>query len=135
MGLNIIKKRMIWTKRLFSLVALVLGLYLFGDFRINDVNVRDYLHEHISAQNIAMAKTELSKAFATLYQMLDAGIKDQSVAKKSPQKEAAPAKQLDQISEFDQQKMKKLLEKHVADKPEAQPKSKKPGQQANDYLN
>lgn len=126
---------MIWTKRLFTLFAVVLGLYLFGDFRINDVNVRDYLHQHISPQNIAVAKTELSKALNTLYQMLDASFKNQTVAKKSPEKEASPAKELDQISEFDQQKMKKLLEKHVTDKPSAQPKSKKPGQQANDYLN
>lgn len=121
---------MTWTKRLLTLFFVVLGLYLFGDFRINDVNVRDFLRGQISPQNVKVVKAELSKAWATVYQIMSDGFKNQTVAPESPVQNN-PEKDLDQISDIDQLRMKKLLEKHVTEKA---PKSKKSGRQANDYL-
>ena len=124
---------MVWTKRFFSIVMIILGLYLFGDFRINDVNVRDFLHQHIKPQNIAAIKEELLKALAPVYQMVEVSFKDQTTNNStSVSQSQKPEKSMDQISEFDQKRMQKLLEKNLNPPKDKQPRKK--DQQATDYL-
>lgn len=124
---------MVWTKRALAVILAISGLYLFGDFRINDVNVRDYLHANISPQHVAVAKKELLAAWNTVYQMIDGRFKAQTASPK-PTQAVQPQKDLDQISEFDQKRMQKLLEKHISDKPAKGGKDSGKDRQASDYL-
>lgn len=130
---DINKSTMVWTKRLFAVILIIFGLYLFGDFRINDVNVRDYLRANISAQHVALVKRELLTAWATVYQMIDKGFKAQTVVPKATQA-SQPSKDQDQISEFDQKRMQKLLEKNLSEKPAKNNKDAAKDRQASDYL-
>ncbi len=105
---------MVWTKRFLFALAVLLGLYLFGDFRVNDVNVRDYLRQKVSLKQFSGLPEEVSKALKPLYQMLKESFKDDS---QPDQKLSAVDEKthdgLDNLTESDQKKMQKLIEKNM----------------------
>ena len=50
----------------FYTVCLVTFLYFFGDFRINDVNVRDTIRSYVTWQNIQMIRSRLVHLYSAV---------------------------------------------------------------------
>lgn len=44
----------------------LVGLYFFGNFRINEVNVRDFLHEQVTWQRIKQTKAVVMQVYHTV---------------------------------------------------------------------
>lgn len=103
-----------WTKRLFWAGSIFLGLYYFGDFQVNGVNVRDYLRGVVPPERMDAARaTALSLAKAA-YQKVDEKIDFGSQLKSLTGSATIPGAELmDQISEKDQEKMIELLKANL----------------------
>jgi hypothetical protein len=50
-------------KFLFFVLLVLVGLYFFGDFKINDTNVKAWLHEKITIQRLVLFKEQLLSAY------------------------------------------------------------------------
>lgn len=104
-----------WIKRIIFVLLIFFGLYFFGNFRINDVNVRDYLRRLVPPQNFLVIKRGVGEVWDALYRKFSG----------TDEKEAAQTERLktelfkkygkieDKLTESDQKKMQKLLEKDV----------------------
>lgn len=121
---------MVWTKRFLFALLVLAGLYLFGDFRVNDVNVRDYLQKKVSLKQFSGLGEDISKALKPVYQSLKEGFKGETLPDQklsgTPEKTEVL---LDHLTESDQKKMQKLIEKNIFaekkvenTKPESKPK-------------
>lgn len=77
------------------------ALYFFGDFEINDVNVRDFLQRTITPEQLKSARAKVMGMGLKLYS---------SVNSSGDQK---PNAVLDKISEEDQKKMMDLIEQNL----------------------
>lgn len=58
-------------RSLFFILLVITGLYFFGDFRINDTNVRDYLHSVITADNLRKIKSEVTFVYDTIQKLIN----------------------------------------------------------------
>ncbi len=116
---------------LFLMCSLFTGLYFFGDFRVNDVNVRDFLREHVTWQRIQSVKAAVVQIYQTVSGL--AGSLSESkqggstaVAPGSPQDilkqmgatdlnvdQIMKGLPLDKISAQDQNKLKELINKTI----------------------
>lgn len=92
---------MTWIKRLAFLASLFLGLYFFGDFRINDVHVRDTLQTWIPPETMMLWKDKAVKT-------VESTLKEHSL--NSDDKIQQKSEKLDDIPEKDQKKFKNLME-------------------------
>lgn len=91
-----------------------MGLYLFGDFRVNDVNVRDYLQKKVSLKQFSGLGEEISKTLKPVYQRLTQGFKGDSLSGQELSEATEKTEiLLDHLTESDQKKMQKLIEKNL----------------------
>jgi len=95
---------------LFFLFLVFVGLYFFGDFRLNDTNVKDYLQEKVTVEKIMKIKEAVTVAIQ--------GKQKQSAPKpetKTQPKALEDAKTvfngnpLDQISKKDRTELLKII--------------------------
>ena len=91
-----------WTKRLVFLGSVFLGLYYFGDFRVNDVNVRDYLHTVVPPEQMDAGRDKAIKFAKILYQKIRDKIRGTQAVDL-----------MDKISDKDQKKMMELLQANL----------------------
>lgn len=117
-----------WLKRLLFITVLFFGLYFFGDFRINEVNVRDYLQSKVSIENMQTAWKAASDMFRVIKNLYD-GIAASSSGvdgntdvtgggKVIPdQTQFNDAKKMiqDRITEEDRKKIIKIFEEHLGE--------------------
>lgn len=105
-----------WIKRILFLVTLFFGLYFFGNFRINDTNVRDYLQQKIPPGKLVYYQNQLIEklfsAFHTVNDTLSKGAKS-STSSASHINPKDYNKALDYLSGNDQKKLNNMLEKHL----------------------
>ena len=91
-----------------------MGLYYFGDFRINDVNVRDQLHVWVPAETVMFWKKKALDASANAYQAAKTTLHEDSL--KSVEKTQQDNKPEEEISLDDAKKLKDLMEKLTSEK-------------------
>ncbi len=91
-----------------------MGLYFFGDFRINDVNVRDQLHKWVPAETVMFWKKKAIDASANAYQAVKTTLHEDSL--NSDQKTQQDNKPSEEISLDDAKKLKDLMEKLTVEK-------------------
>ena len=103
---------MIWTRRISIFLIVFAFLYVFGDFRINDVNVRDFLQSHISPKNVIVIKDEAVKAWGSVYQMIESTFKADYSRKKQVDL-SRTRKPQDKLTPQDKKQMLKLLRKNL----------------------
>jgi hypothetical protein len=89
------------------------GLYFFGDFRINEVNVRDYLQTQVTPEKLAQIKNQATHLYETLKGLFEASKKDESG--KTKMMNPLDGKPMETISPDDQEKLLKLLQKNLDD--------------------
>ena len=98
----------------FYFLFVLVGLYFFGNFRINDTNIRDFLQTKITMQNIRIVKNEASQ----FYKMLKL-LYENMAGEKAASNKAGDADQiknpfssvpLDNLSSKDRKQMLKLLQ-------------------------
>ena len=58
-------------KRIATGLAIFFAFYLFGNFRINDVNIRDFLQKSIPPDRIVYVKDQLVDLVAMVYQRFE----------------------------------------------------------------
>lgn len=58
-------------RAIFFLLFVTVGLYFFGDFRINDVNVKDYLQSRITAENFRKIKQQVLVVYKGVHKLID----------------------------------------------------------------
>lgn len=97
-----------WVKRAFYVSSLFLGLYYFGDFRINNVNVRDTLQSWIPPERMnswrARAIEKTASVVKKAYDKID---------EKYLHGDNVTVESLDKISVDDQKKMVDLLKSNI----------------------
>lgn len=114
-------------KLVFFLTFVLVGLYFFGDFRINEVNVKNYLQKHITTQNITSVKNQVVhfyEVIARLFQETKKMTEGQGMAQTlktsvPSQKKATTPESLipmDKLSKDDRKLMKDLLKQHLKSK-------------------
>lgn len=117
-----------WTVKLIKLAfwgtLIFFGLYFFGDFRVNEVNVRDYLQTKVTPETLGQFKNQAINLYETLKGLFAAPKKDETgktkvinpldskSSKSGSPKEGGP---MEIISADDQEKLLKLLQKNLDD--------------------
>ena len=98
------------------------GLYFFGNFRVNDVNVRDYLQTKVTPQTLTHLKDQAVNLYQMLRQLWDHSQKNQSgeAAVTNP----LNGKPMESLSPSDQEKLIKILQKNLDDLQQNQDKNK-----------
>jgi hypothetical protein len=101
-------------RRILILMGLFFALYFFGDFRVNDVNVRDYLQSKITLQQMK----DFGRKAADVFQMLADLIRHKTGTPTTPvgqdiSMDAAKKLVQDSISEEDRKKILKIFEENV----------------------
>lgn len=89
------------------------GLYFFGNFRVNEVNVRDYLQTKVTPETLNQLKNQAVNLYETLKNLTGTAKKDQAGTAKviNP----LDGKPMETISPDDQEKLLKLLQKNLDD--------------------
>lgn len=88
-------------KRIAYAIMAFFALYFFGDFEINDVNVRDFLQGAITPEELQAARLKLMGMSKSIYSKVNTDdSQKQSMA-------------LDKLSEEDKQKMMDLIEQNL----------------------
>lgn len=100
---------MTWIKRIIFCFCLFMGLYFYGDFRINDVNVRDQLRIWVPPSTVMFWKAKALDASANAYQAVKTTLADDSL--NSQQKTQQDNKPSEEISAEDAKKLKDLMDK------------------------
>lgn len=112
--------------------SLFTGLYFFGDFRVNEVNVRDFLREHVTWQKIQSVKNAVVQIYYTVSGLVGSfddskqGGATPGITSGSPQDilkqmgatdlnvdQIMKGLPLDKISAQDQNKLKELINKTI----------------------
>ncbi len=117
---------------LFIGVLVFVFLYYFGDIRINDLNIRDYLQKTVTLQNLIIVKKKCGK----IYYAIESITKSKSSKTKVIQpkvskvpdltrladKKTTPSKagKLDALTYKDREKLRNLLQQHLDNPPNAQ---------------
>lgn len=91
-----------YVKRMVYATMAFLFLYYFGDFRINDVNVRDFLHSIVSPEELLNARVRVMSLFKN-------GVHEMG------QTLTGKASDLDQVSPSDQKKLLEVIKKSMND--------------------
>jgi len=99
---------MTWIKRLIFCALVFLGLYFFGDFRINDVNVRQQLRTWVPEETIFFWRDKAVDATQSAYQAVRNTLNADSPS--SPEKIQQQNKPSDEISVEDAKKLKNLIQ-------------------------
>ncbi len=94
-------------KKLFILVLIAAGLYTFGDFTVNGVNVRDQLHVWFPPEKLQFWKEKALDAGESAVQAVKTSLSDDSVSSDPKTQDAKPHS--DEISPEDQEKLRKLM--------------------------
>jgi hypothetical protein len=89
-----------YVKRMIYAMVAFLFLYYFGDFRINEVNVRDFLHSIVSPEELLNARVRVMGLFKT-------GVREMG------QTLTGKASDLDQVSPSDQKKLLDVIKKSM----------------------
>lgn len=126
LGREVYIRTMKWLRRLLFLTSLFLGLYFFGDFRVNDVNVREFLQSKITMDQMK----GWGRSAADFFQKLAELIRQKSDTLGDGQKQGGvpgldklsgpvsmdDAKKMigENLSEEDRKKILKLFEKDLA---------------------
>lgn len=90
-----------------ALFFVFIGLYLFGDFRLNDVNVRDYLRQKVTITKILTVKNRLWQLAGKESQSQVKTTTNVQTLQKTPVE--AIQEPLDKISQKDKEEILKLL--------------------------
>lgn len=105
---------MTWIKRLLFCLCVFLGLYFFGDFRINDVNVRTQLRAWVPPEIVMFWQKKALEAGVNAYDAVKNTLREDSL--NSNQKTQQDNKPIDEISVEDAKKLKDLMEKISTEK-------------------
>lgn len=100
-----------WISRIIAILLIFLGLYFFGDFEINRVNVKAKLQAWIPPQKMGQIFKDVGNAIANGFGTIQETLSEDS-GTKAPKIQPQNA-ELDKISEQDQESMKKLLREIV----------------------
>lgn len=102
----------------FFILFVLVGLYFFGDFKINDTHVKTWLHEKITVQKLVLLKEQLASVYTKLRDIFS-DESEKPASQPAVQNQATEAgKLLEQISSQDQQKLLKLLRKNIEATPQ-----------------
>lgn len=99
-------------KLLFFAFLVLVGLYFFGDFRINDTNIKNYLHEKITLRRLLALKEQMDVIYAKIKFVFS----DNPIPQPAAQNHAEAGKVSEHISGQDQEKLLKLLKKNLEKK-------------------
>lgn len=119
------------------LCFVLVGLYFFGDFRVNEVNVRDFLRQKITWQQIESAKVGVVQVYRAVKGLIEAVSPDGATPNASTNtgmtlgtipttldtNKLMQGLPLDQISAKDREKLKELITKTINESSK-NPKSK-----------
>lgn len=102
-------------KFVFFMTLIIVGLYFFGDFRINDTNVRDFLQRTLRVERVRAVRNAASRVFRGLAGLFDAAEKTAGRRSDKPVSGSRPSryKQIDQLTRKDRRQLKKLIEENV----------------------
>lgn len=95
-----------WVKRLSKIFGILAFLYLFGNFRINDVNVRDKLREMVPPDQLKVAASYAGDAAIYLYEKVDGFFSGKSSVSSSIVSKSLPS----QISKADSKQLVDALQ-------------------------
>lgn len=111
-------------KLCFFLMLIFVGLYFFGDFRINDTNVKNFLQSNITVTKIKAVQQELSGVYHTFLRLY----KELSSTTEKDSKQTSPSElikdikvndlplkdiQLDKITPKDREKLLNILKENL----------------------
>lgn len=105
---------MTWIKRLIFCFCVFLGLYFYGDFRINDVNVRTQLRTWVPPEIVAFWQKKALRATTNAYEAIQNTLREDSP--NSVQKTQQDNTVHDEISVEDAKKLKDLMDKISTEK-------------------
>ncbi len=91
-------------KSIFWGLVIFIGLYLFGDFNLNGVNVRDYLRQRVTWQSVVAIK-DLSVDFVSAVQGVLEKTAQESQANSGPNKNQVPLQGLTDSLSHDNEKI------------------------------
>ena len=94
-------------KKLFILVLIAAGLYTFGDFTVNGVNVRDQLHVWFPPEKLLFWKEKAIQAGGSAVQAVKTSLSEDSASSEPKTQGTVPHS--DEISPEDQEKLLKLM--------------------------
>lgn len=102
----------------FFLLLVLVGLYFFGDFKINDTHVKTWLHEKVTIQRLVLLKEQIVSAYTKMRYIFSDQVEKPSAQSAVQNQTTEAGKLLEQISSQDQQKLLKLLEKNMEATPQ-----------------
>ncbi|MBF0105341.1 MAG: hypothetical protein HQM16_08450 [Deltaproteobacteria bacterium] len=100
-----------YIKILFFLTCVFFGLYFFGDFRINDTNVRDFLRSKVTPENIRLVKTQALELYGAVQNFTKTKKETQDMNLKIEKAlgQSVEGLPLDKITEADREKLIKII--------------------------
>lgn len=101
---------------MFFVLLVLVGLYFFGDFTINNTHVKTWLHEKITIQRLVLLKEQLVNVCTKTRYIFSDQVEKPSAQPAVQNQATETGKLLDQISNQDQQKLLKLLQKNLEPK-------------------
>lgn len=114
------------SKYLFFALLIFIGLYFFGDFEINDVNVRAYLQQKVTVEKVNQFKNNSFHFMKKVGMLFDDTHKYPSTQIIQPEARTTVQKMdissdffkkpLDKISEQDQRKLMQMLQTEIEKK-------------------
>lgn len=110
-------------RRILVLMGLFFTLYFFGDFRVNDVNVRDFLQSKITLQQMKNFGRQAADLFQMLAELIrnktaalgdgKSGSTDTSLTGQDASLDAAQKMIQDSLSDADRKKILKIFEQNI----------------------
>lgn len=105
-------------KYLFIATLVFSGLYFFGDFRINDTNVREYLHKNVTWDRATAIKNEFTSWYRFAKRLLESDSEEESDSKESTKKPTTTDKNknaapMDELTGKDHKKLMNFLKDNI----------------------
>jgi hypothetical protein len=100
--------------KIIKYLVIFFGLYFFGDFRINDVNVRDFLQSTITPAQLVVIKDKALSAFKSiLARLTKVSVDVDGDGKESAISAEKAGEMLKNLDPKDQEKVLELLKKNM----------------------
>lgn len=93
----------------FFILLVLTGLYFFGNFRVNDVNVRDYLQQHLNPKKLMAYKDTAVKIYRQSRLLFDSQTQMEGNVTSHP----IEGQPLESLTPQDQKQLLKMLEDHL----------------------